>query len=93
MWRVILNLKYILGEKNIRLIMLRVSHSPSIFPFLVSSHAPKSFPIPKGGHVSSGSPFPSNVNVYGSFPFPRGTYPLRNIWKQGGNYFPKGNIY
>lgn len=56
-------------------------------------HAPGSSPIHAGSHVSNGLPFLENSNVLGNFPFSRGTYPPSNVQQQGGNYFPRGNMY
>lgn len=63
------------------------------FLFLRGTDPPRSYPFPFDGHVSSGLPFPENVNIPRSYHFPAGTYPPSNVWKQGGNYFPRGNTY
>ena len=62
-------------------------------PCLGGSHAPGVFPLPEGDHVSNGLPFHSNFNISRIFPFLCGTYPPSNLWKQGGNYFPRENTY
>ena len=59
-------------------------------PLLGGINPTRSSSFPRGSHVSRKVPFPRNVDILGSYHFPRVTYPLTDVWKHGGNYFPKG---